>query len=128
CNGPNDIERVVTIERRNLDGHNIFNLRKLSPEFVGKHAPTHRGLQIETHNRQDRGDFLAMVDDRGVLEILYSSQTQKTRVVFQIPQELRFANGLRRFSADAANAHQRHDSRSVRAIHLLSGEAQYRLE
>src|ERR1700687_3099946 len=45
-NSADDIEGLVTVERRNLDGDNLFNFRELAPESVGKYAAPHGGLQV----------------------------------------------------------------------------------
>src|SRR4029077_1528471 len=81
-NGPDNIQSVVTIERRNLYRYHIFDLHKLAPELVGKHAAADRWLQVETDNRQDLNNLPAMADERFVIQISCRSQAQKTRAVF----------------------------------------------
>ena len=54
--GAHHVERLVAIERRDLDRHHIFDLRESAPEFVGQHAPAHRRLQIESEHRHDLRD------------------------------------------------------------------------
>src|SRR6266576_2827831 len=51
--GADDIQRLVTVEWRNLDSDNIFNLGERAPEFVGKHAAAHSLLQVKTNQRYD---------------------------------------------------------------------------
>src|SRR5690349_9876163 len=55
-----DIERLVAVERGDLDGDDVFDFREPSPERVGQNASTGRGLEIEAEQRDDLGDVPAM--------------------------------------------------------------------
>src|ERR1700745_469198 len=44
------IQRLVTVEGCNLDGHNIVDFGELAPECVGKCSTSHRRLQVEPHD------------------------------------------------------------------------------
>jgi hypothetical protein len=48
-------------------------------------------------------------------------QAQQPRVVSKVAQQGGFGDRLRRLAADATDANQRDNPRSVRAIHLCSG-------
>ena len=52
----NNVDGLVAIERCNLDRDDVLDLKKLSPEFIGQIAPADRGLQVETDDRDDRGN------------------------------------------------------------------------
>src|SRR6267378_758034 len=102
--GADDIQRLVTVEWRNLDGDNIFNLGELAPEFVGKYAAAHGRLQVKTNERYDLRHFSGVSYERRVLRIFHGGQAQQARAVSQTREQLRFCDGLRCRSADTSDA------------------------
>src|SRR4051812_45842764 len=64
--GPHDIQRLITIEWRNLDRHNLVNLGKSTPKTERQNAPAHRRLQIESDQRNDFR-YLPAMDDKAIL-------------------------------------------------------------
>jgi hypothetical protein len=46
--GAYDIQCLVTVKRRNLDGNNVLDLCELAPESVREHTTAHGRLQIKT--------------------------------------------------------------------------------
>src|SRR5438105_15563120 len=57
---PDNIQRLITIKRRNLDGDDVNYLDKMSPEGQGKDATADRGLQIKADQRDFVGNGSAM--------------------------------------------------------------------
>ena len=53
--GANYIDRLISIERRELNGNNTFYLCERSPKLVGEQSSTYSGLQVETHERDHLG-------------------------------------------------------------------------
>jgi hypothetical protein len=102
--GADDIQRLVTVEWRNLDGDNIFNLGELAPESLGKYAATHGGLQVKTNERHDFAYFSAVSYEGRVIRNFHGGQAQEARAVSQTREQLRFRDGLRCRSADASDA------------------------
>ena len=47
------VERLVPVERRDLDRDDMLELRKPPPECVREHPAAHGRLEIETHDRHD---------------------------------------------------------------------------
>ena len=60
--GADDVERLVAVERRDLDGDDVLDLGEPPPERERQHAAAHRRLQVEAHDRQDLGDGAAVGD------------------------------------------------------------------
>jgi hypothetical protein len=102
--GTYDIQRLVTVEWRNFDGDNIFNLSELAPESIRKYAATHGRLQVKTNQRYDFSYFSAVSYEGGIIRIFHGGQAQQARAVSQIREQLRFCYCLRCRSADASDA------------------------
>src|SRR4051812_17935275 len=51
--GPHDINGLISIERRHLDGHDIFNFGKLPPKRKWQNASADGWLQIEPDDRNN---------------------------------------------------------------------------
>src|SRR5579884_2123807 len=58
--GTNNIEGLVAIERRDLDGHHALNFEELPPEAIRQKTAADSGLKIKTHDRQHLGDGAAV--------------------------------------------------------------------
>ena len=98
-----NLESLITIEGRDLDGNNIFNLKKLTPEFVRKRAASDRGLKIETHNRDHPGNGAGVIEefrDGGIAQV---GEAQQDGVIANSGGELRFGHCLGEFAADSGN-------------------------
>ena len=98
------VERLVAVERCHFDGHDIFDLDELAPEFIGQNAPAHGGLQIETKQR-DHGGNGACVDDQLVhTGIAQRAEAQQAGVIPAASGAFRFLHGLRRGTDDTGHA------------------------
>src|SRR5690242_4101700 len=64
-NRTNHIKCLVSVERRDLDGHNVIDLRELPPEFEGQNTSAYRWLQIKTNDRQHRSYFPCVLQKLG---------------------------------------------------------------
>src|SRR5271157_1259258 len=51
--GASDIERVIAVERSNLDCDQVFNFRQPAPEFVGQNTTSNAALQVKPHDGDD---------------------------------------------------------------------------
>src|SRR5467141_1415927 len=102
--GAGDIQGLVTVEWRNLDGDDIFNLGEFAPEFVGEYAAAHGRLQVKTNQRYDFRYFSGVSYERRIIRIFHGGQAQQARAVSQTREQLRFCDGLRCRSADTSDA------------------------
>ena len=50
--GADDIDRLVAVEGRHLDGDDVANFREAAPEREREHASADRGLKIETDDAE----------------------------------------------------------------------------
>src|SRR6267378_2053657 len=91
--GADDIQGMVTVEGRNFDGDNIFNLGELAPEAIRKYAATHGRLQVKTNERHDFGHFSAVSYEDRIIRNFHGGQAQEARVVSQTREQLRFRDG-----------------------------------
>src|SRR5581483_8689064 len=98
-----DIECLVAIERRNFDGDHVWDFREPAPEFVGKHAPSYRGLEVKTDHRNDRSNSARVIEECGNRSVLKCGQAEQGSVVSQRPRELSFSSGLVRFPTDSCD-------------------------
>src|SRR5882724_3511657 len=76
CHGSNDIEGLISVERSDFDGHNVFNFCELAPKSVGEYAATHGRLQIETNHRQDFRNRLAVSQKSRITRVFHRGQAQ----------------------------------------------------
>ena len=113
---------MVSVERCDFDGDDVFDLRELAPEFVGENAAADGGLQIETNNWQNLRDCAGMGEKLRVARILESSEAQKACVVAKISEDAGFATSLRRVSADSPDAQKGNATAAISTIHFLSGD------
>src|SRR5260370_17995938 len=102
--GADDIQGLVTVEWRNLDGDNIFNLGELAPEFVGKYAAAHGRLQVKTNERYDLRHFSGVSYEGRVLRIFHGGQPPQAPAASPIPAQLPLSYRLPCRSAHTADA------------------------
>ena len=58
--GTNDVDRLIAIEGRDLDGPDIRQLGEPPPERIAQHPSANCGLQIEAEDGHDFGELAAM--------------------------------------------------------------------
>ena len=126
--GADDVERLIAVERRDLDGDDAGNLGEAAPEGVGQHAAADRRLQVEADERNACADRLAVRDERRVVRIRERREAEESRVIAEPRQQVGFAQRLIGRAADTADADERLATPRVRAIHLLARDRQHRLE
>ena len=68
--GPDDVERLVAVERSDLDGDHRGNFGEASPEGIRERPAADRRLQVEADERDAGGDGLAVRDERGIVRVL----------------------------------------------------------
>src|ERR1017187_6745697 len=121
----NDVERLVAVEGGEFDGNDVFDLQEAPPECEWQHTTTHRRLQVETHYGQNLRHSSAMRDQLVVASALHRRQAQQTGMIAKLAEQPGLARRLRRFAADAANAHQRLAASSLGAVQLFGSKLQY---
>lgn len=120
--GANDVDGLVAVERRDLDGDDVFDLREATPERVAQHASADAGLKIKAHDRQHLGHGAAVRDHVVLGSIAHRAEAEQTGMITERTQQFGLDGGLFRRAADAADAHERFR----RAIHLFFGEFEHR--
>ena len=101
--GANDVERLVAVERRDLDRHHLGNLGKRAPEPMRKDASAHGRLQVEPDQRDLAGDLPAMLQD-GLLRIpIPRAEAQESGGITQIAGEPCFPDRLGGAAAKPGN-------------------------
>ncbi len=125
---PDDIQRLIPVEWRDLDGHDRGDLRELPPERVRQNPPAHGGLQVEPHKGDDLAHGVAMADQFWLTGVLHGRQAQQPGVKSQSGRLLRLADRLIRPSADPGDSHQRLLTPSVQPVHLIRRQLQKRPE
>ena len=127
--GADNIDRLIAIERRDLDRGNIFDLGKLPPERVGQNSPAHRRLKIETDQRNHPRNLAAMIEHLRFACIAHRSETEQAGVISKIAGQCRrFTGRLLRFAADTGDLHQRCLAPAIGTGHFFRGQRQHRLE
>src|SRR5262245_66215970 len=53
--GADNIESLITVEGRNLDGSDVFDLNEATPKIERKDTTADRGLEVEAEDRKDFG-------------------------------------------------------------------------
>ena len=99
-----DIECLVAVERRDLDGDDVVNFGEFLPKRAWEHFSAHGGLEVKSDDGDDLRDFAAVSDHFGLGGRFEGGEAQKGRVVTELAEQCGFANGLRRESAHAADA------------------------
>ena len=60
--GADHVERLIAVERRDLDRHHTLDFRKSAPERVAERTAADGGLQVEADQRHDLGEAPAVRD------------------------------------------------------------------
>ena len=100
-----DVDGLIAIERRHLDGDHVLNLRKLSPELVRKQPSTHGWLKVETHDRHHVGYRSCVLHQLVRAEIAQAAHAQQHGVISQRMCEFRLFDSLLLWAADTCNLH-----------------------
>jgi hypothetical protein len=79
--GPNHIECLVTIERRNLDGDHIFDLHEFAPKSGRQQAAANGRLQVEPYDRNLFRNSAAMAKQGCIARTGQSGQAQQAGVI-----------------------------------------------
>ena len=126
--GPDDVERLVAVERRDLDRDDVLDLGEAPPERVRQQPAAHRGLEVEADERDDLGDGAAVGDERVVVRVGQRGQAEQPGVVAEA-RSVRLATGPGRVRPQTpAMRIERLAALRVGAVHLLGGQRQHRLE
>src|ERR1700704_2508476 len=91
-----DVERAVTIERRDLDGDDIVDSCKTPPEIRAENDAADRRLQIKADQRNFARHRLAMGDDLVFGCGFHRGEAEQPRVITDAARDLRFSCGLPR--------------------------------
>jgi len=83
------IQRLVAVERGNLDGNDVLDFGELPPKPVGKHPAAHGWLQVEAKDGENASNLPAMSDQRRVVQVLCGRQTQEASAIAQVFEETR---------------------------------------
>ena len=94
--GADDVERLVAVERRDLDGDDGRDLGEAAPEGVRQRPAADRGLQVEADERDAGADRRAVRDERGIVRVGQRGEAEQPGVVAEAHQQIRFATGLSR--------------------------------
>jgi hypothetical protein len=119
--GVDDIERLVAVEGRDLDGDDILDFGELLPKRAREHFSAHGGLEVKTDDRDDFGDLAAVSDHFGLGGRFEGSEAEQRGIVTELAKQCGLANGLWSESAHAADAHEA--SRIV--FELFGGEREH---
>ena len=99
----NDIERAIAVERRNLDGNDVFDLRKTPPERYRQHDAADGRLQIKSDQRNFPRDRFRVRDQVIFARAFHGGERQKPGVIADAARDLRFLDGLCRAPGKAGD-------------------------
>jgi len=97
------VERPVAIERRDLNGDDIVDRGKASPEISAENDAADRGLQIEADQRNHACDRLTMRDDIVLGGRFHRGQAEQTRVIADAECGLRLRDRLLCWAGEACD-------------------------
>jgi len=124
----NNIQGLIPIERGNFYRQDVFDPGESPPKGIGEQSSANRGLKIKADQREHASNFSAMGEQSFIIPVGYGAKTEQSGMVFEIAQKRRFSNGLTRFAAHAADAHERDCALYVSAVHFFGSELQDRFE
>jgi len=124
----NNIQGLIPIERGNFYRQDVFDPGESPPKGIGEQSSANRGLKIKADQREHASNFSAMGEQSFIIPVGYGAKTEQSGVVFEIAQKRRFSNGLTRFAAHAADAHERDCALYVGAVHFFGSKPQDRFE
>jgi hypothetical protein len=105
--GTHDIERLVAIEGRHLDGDDVLNFSEATPEGIRQRATSDAGLKVEADNGDGFGNGAAMRDELVFRGGAHGAEAEESGVVAVLFQNVGFIHSLLCLSADAADANER---------------------
>ena len=71
-----NIECLIAIERRDLDGDYLWNLCEFTPELVGQETSADGRLQVEADDGDDLGNCSRMIEQLGDRSITQCGKTE----------------------------------------------------
>ena len=123
-----DIQRLVAVERRDLDRHHIRDFDEFAPEGIGQHLPAHRRLQIEADDGDHFGDAAAVVQKLGGGGLRQGAQAEQPGVVAERQGQFRFTHGLMRIAHNARHLDEGTRRVPQMPINRCRGQRQHRFE
>ena len=126
ADGTNDIECPIAIERRDLHGPEIRNVRQLTPERVVQHAATDGRLEVEPEERHHVGDRAAVREQLRCARARKRPETQETDVVPVGERDLRLGRRLRGRAGEARHHHEGAWMPCAKRADRLRRELEYR--
>jgi hypothetical protein len=90
---PHHIERLVSVEGGDLDGHHVLHLRHPPPESDRQKPAAHRRLQIESEHRDRFGDRADVFQQLGFGGPRQRRQANQSGMVAKIAGQSRFSQG-----------------------------------
>ncbi len=120
------VERLVAIERRDLDGCDVLQLCEPPPERVRQRPAAHRRLKVETDQRYHLSHAPAVRDKPVVIGVFHRRQAEQAGMIAQVADEHRLAHGLLRAPADPGDFHEGPGVRGP--AHLFGSQLQHRLK
>ena len=97
------IKGAIAVERSHFDSQKIIDLEKLLPEFKRKPSASDAGLQIESDQRHDFGNFAAVGNHIFDGVVLECGKREQGGIVSAGAFKLRLFYSLPGFSADSAD-------------------------
>src|SRR5947209_2173808 len=101
---PDHVLRLIPIERRDLDRHDIVDLDQSAPKRKWQHRPAQLRIQVKAEQRNDFGDPTAVTDQLLFVRILERYQTKKPRVITKLAQQVGLGQRLRGRTADTSDS------------------------
>src|SRR4030095_10941377 len=105
--GTHHVESLVAVKARNLDGHDVFDLREPPPERIRQHLATDGRLKIEADERNDVRDGTAVCDQFVFGSAFHSAEVEQTCVIAVFIGQCGLSQSLPRLTADARNPNYR---------------------
>ena len=121
-----NIQRLVAIEAGNLDREYLLDLEKPAPEGVPEQPASHRGLQVETKERDDFRHRTAMFDQFRFIGIAQRPKAQQPEVVTCIARQLRLAQRLPGLAANPCHADEPCSAFPFMGSHCLERQPEHR--
>jgi len=126
--GADDIQSLITIERSDFDGDDIFDFGEFAPEIVREDATADSRLKIKTDDGKNLCDGAAVGEECGFGSVRKRGEAEETGVVAKLGKESGFTKGLSRVATDSADSNEWSRAVAVGTIHFFSGEREDGLE
>ena len=101
--GAQHVERLIAIERRDLDRDHLRNLGEAAPELVAEHAPADRRLQVESEQRKHLADGAAVLEQLPLRCVVERAEAEERGVVAEVVREAGFGDRLLVLAAHAGD-------------------------